>query len=295
MKRKSAPLKASKARRTRRNPADRWALSPFTRADAKSDVVARYILHGTVPDPSQGYFEDREQAKKDIERLRTVAAQAQTYRAADTQEAGRDLAALLPKNNPKRNPRIDRDKSAMAYGYRQGFLQGHAEWGTPHPPEMRTATDAYAQGYRAGRHAASTSRDATPQQAVKYARGRVDARHRLNPKGAVQKIVVAWVIPDGAREEIYGEFVRSWDGSHQVPKTRTIPRAMTAMWLNEGTAADVKKAKQYLVTDRPPEGSTFGAVYTYPVTEKDPLGRAKRDALAAFAKKTAAPKRRRSR
>ena len=33
-----------------------------------------------------------------------------------------------------------------------------------------------------------------------------------------------------------------------------------------------------LVTDRPPEGSTFGAVYTYPVTEKDPLGRAKRDA-----------------
>lgn len=113
-----------------------------------------------------------------------------------------------------------------------------------------------------------------------------------NP-GTRQTIVVAWVIPDGAREVVPGEWERSWDGSHYVEKTRAVPRAMTAMWLNQGTAADVKRAKQYLVTDRPPEGATFSGVFTYPTTEKDPLSRAKRDALAAFRKQTT--KRRRSR
>jgi hypothetical protein len=106
---------------------------------------------------------------------------------------------------------------------------------------------------------------------------------RRNPD--TRRIVVAWVIPDGAREIVPGEWERSWDGSHHVEKTRSAPKALTAMWLNEGSAADIKAAKHYAATERPPEGATWSGVFDYPSTEKDPLGRAKKDALLAFVKK----------
>lgn len=54
------------------------------------------------------------------------------------------------------------------------------------------------------------------------------------------------------------------------PTLRQIHRAEALVWLRSGTAADVAKAEKYAAT----EGYT---VLTYPTTERDPLGRGKRD------------------
>lgn len=56
------------------------------------------------------------------------------------------------------------------------------------------------------------------------------------------------------------------------PVLETILVPVSLMWLNEGTEADVKKAMEYASK----EGYR---VFTYPVGESDPLGRAKRDVL----------------
>lgn len=94
----------------------------------------------------------------------------------------------------KVNPRYSRSnpKGEALYGYTQGFLQGHAEWGTPDPDPMERKQDPYAQGYRAGRHAAGMHRPATAETAKLYAEGRggadgrADTRWALrsNPKGS---------------------------------------------------------------------------------------------------------------
>jgi hypothetical protein len=54
------------------------------------------------------------------------------------------------------------------------------------------------------------------------------------------------------------------------PVMRDIKTAQALMWLNRGTAEDIEKAKRYA----PTEGYT---VLVYETTERDPLGRAKRD------------------
>jgi len=67
------------------------------------------------------------------------------------------------------------------------------------------------------------------------------------------------------------------DGINPVPKLRIVKAARAAMWLRAGTADDVKKARVFAAD------SGF-LVFTYPQTEKDPLGKAKQDALAKAAR-----------
>lgn len=93
-----------------------------------------------------------------------------------TLAAAKRRAERLVRSNPK----LSQKASQSAYGFTQGFLQGHAEWGTPTPAEMQRAQDAYAVGYRKGRHAASTSRAATEREALRYFRGEVGSH--INPK-----------------------------------------------------------------------------------------------------------------
>lgn len=47
------------------------------------------------------------------------------------------------------------------------------------------------------------------------------------------------------------------------------------MWLNSGTEADVKKATDYATKEKDHKV----LVFTYPKSERDPLGRAKKDVM----------------
>lgn len=58
----------------------------------------------------------------------------------------------------------------------------------------------------------------------------------------------------------------------EAPIMREVPRPVACVWLRSGTAADVEKASTFAAT----EGYI---VYTYPTTERDPLGRAKAEVV----------------
>ena len=80
------------------------------------------------------------------------------------------------------------------------------------------------------------------------------------------QIVLAWVDED---------FVLVEEGQPDIGrphKFRSVPKPLAAMWLNNGTPADIVKAQKYAETD----GRT---VFVYE-GEKDPLGRARREILA---------------
>jgi hypothetical protein len=70
------------------------------------------------------------------------------------------------------------------YGYFVGFVSGHAEWGqvgsgSNHEHEH----DPYAQGYRAGRHAASESINPDEGHAMLYFAGAHGARFKFTAGG----------------------------------------------------------------------------------------------------------------
>jgi len=83
--------------------------------------------------------------------------------------------------------------------------------------------------------------------------------------------VVAWTAEDFAvvreRRADLGE----------RPELRAVTVGRAAMWLNRATPADVAKARDY--AERGTGDGTPMVVFTYPVTEKDPLGRARREVL----------------
>lgn len=103
-----------------------------------------------------------------------------------------------------------------------------------------------------------------------------------NPRGATHTIVVAWVQMSGL--DVDHNTPNYFYGTSYTATAAADPKA--TMWANAGTAADVKKAKAFIASDRlssyPVE---WKGVFVYPVTEKDPLNRARREALAAFSKK----------
>jgi hypothetical protein len=80
----------------------------------------------------------------------------------------------------------------------------------------------------------------------------------------VQEIVLARLVEDQRIKKLGQVDI----GRPHIWESFLHPEAV--MWLNKGTAADVEKAKAYASRD----GYT---VFIYPVTEKDPLGRAKRE------------------
>ena len=85
-------------------------------------------------------------------------------------------------------------------------------------------------------------------------------------------IVVAWT--EGTQELAPGQ--KSW--RHDLgerPKFVDVKKPHAAVWTNQGTAADVAKAHEYVRKTNP----GTGRVMVYPTTEKDPLGRARKDVL----------------
>ena len=76
-----------------------------------------------------------------------------------------------------------------------------------------------------------------------------------------------------ARTEEDYEVVRPGQSDIGIPaKTRVVLVPKALMWLRKGTSADVAKAEAHAKS----EG---WRVFTYPTSEKDPLGRAKKDVL----------------
>ncbi len=84
------------------------------------------------------------------------------------------------------------------------------------------------------------------------------------------QIVIAWaeqtaLIPTGRHimrdMNYFPEFRVEWEGK-------------AAMWLRKGTDADLEKARKYAETDS-------RLVFTFPKTEKDPLGSARNLAVKA--------------
>lgn len=86
---------------------------------------------------------------------------------------------------------------------------------------------------------------------------------------AKMEIVLAWVVEDF---EVVRERRRDL-GERPELKTIYVPR--TVMWLNSGTEADVKKATDYATKEKDHKV----LVFTYPKSERDPLGRAKKDVM----------------
>ncbi len=89
--------------------------------------------------------------------------------------------------------------------------------------------------------------------------------------------MVAWVV----KEPVYTGIPYARDLGHR-PQMRIERVAVACMWLNVGTEKDVEKARAYcasassrVTTD--PDATRHA--FVYPTTEKDPLGRAKRDVL----------------
>jgi hypothetical protein len=92
-------------------------------------------------------------------------------------------------------------------------------------------------------------------------------------EGAEVAVVVVWI--KDTQEIAPGQ--RPW--RHDLgerPKFVDAKRAHAAMWVNRGTRADLDKARAWATREHP--GS--GRAYAYPVAERDPLGRARRDAIA---------------
>jgi len=86
-------------------------------------------------------------------------------------------------------------------------------------------------------------------------------------------IVVAWT----EDEQDLAPGQRPW--RHDLgerPKLVDVKKPYAAMWRNSGTAVDVTKAQEYSRKENP----KTGRVMVYPTTEKDPLGRARKDVLA---------------
>lgn len=91
-------------------------------------------------------------------------------------------------------------------------------------------------------------------------------------------IVIAWVV----EETVHDGRPYAHDLG-QRPGTRVERVARAAIWLNKGTEADVVKARAYCEnptsrSSTDPESARYA--FIYPPTEKDPLGRARRDVLA---------------
>ncbi len=82
-------------------------------------------------------------------------------------------------------------------------------------------------------------------------------------------IVIAWKARTGMRKT--GRMIKrdlNW-----FPEFEACEEAHAVIWLNAGTASDIASAEKYAATD----GKT---VRVYPMTERDPLGRARMEIMA---------------
>jgi hypothetical protein len=96
--------------------------------------------------------------------------------------------------------------------------------------------------------------------------------------GAVQ-VVVAWTDMTGMRPT--GRLVK-FDGYNTKPEFEPCEEPKAVMWVRKATADDIGRAHRHIareLADMP-----RASVYTFPTTERDPLGRAKQLILAESGK-----------
>lgn len=89
-------------------------------------------------------------------------------------------------------------------------------------------------------------------------------------------IVLAWVTMTGVR--LTG---RTLDRYGLERETVAAPEAKACTWVLEGTAEDVAQARAYLTREQ--RDAVRAEVYTYPTSEADPLGLARRTILRGVA------------
>ncbi len=89
------------------------------------------------------------------------------------------------------------------------------------------------------------------------------------------QIVIAWA--DKTALEPTGRFVTR--DLNRFPEYRAAWEGKAAMWLRKGTAANIPEAQAYINLNA--ATYTASAVYTFPPSEQDPLGKARARAVAA--------------
>jgi|GEM_PF-3921163 len=107
-------------------------------------------------------------------------------------------------------------------------------------------------------------------------------RHGSVARPSTGQIVVAWKVDSS---EIVDPHRTRVDLGESY-KTRPKVESQAAMWVRSGTAVDVEKAEVYARREaasaaKDPRSATgYGhRVFVYPATEKDPLGRARKEVL----------------
>lgn len=90
------PGKWSKMNPKKRNPANRWGLTPYLYGDSSRDPLNGYILSGITPDPlAARTFDEKEKAWAVVKRLRVAGEKAASARDPESVAAGRELLAKL--------------------------------------------------------------------------------------------------------------------------------------------------------------------------------------------------------
>lgn len=65
------------------------------------------------------------------------------------------------------------------------------------------------------------------------------------------------------------------------PRMVAIPTGRAVMWLRRGTLRDVERAEEYAAEMRREDPPRLARVFVYETSERDPLGRARRDVVDA--------------
>lgn len=87
----------------------------------------------------------------------------------------------------------------------------------------------------------------------------------------IQTIVVAWTTKEMEHD---GRPFAMDLGAR--PRMVEVTKAHACVWLNRGRERDIETARAYIASH---EAET-GRVFVYPTSEKDPLGRARREIMA---------------
>lgn len=123
------------------------------------------------------------------------------------------------------------------------------------------------------RVAKSSTMSAGTAEAAEASKPAAQIRREIDEAlGAEFRVVVAWT--EDSQEIAPGQ--RAW--RHDLgerPKFVDVKKPYAAMWANRGTLADLDKARSWVSREYPDSGRAF----SYPTSESDPLGRARRDVL----------------
>jgi|HubBroStandDraft_2_1064218.scaffolds.fasta_scaffold244596_2 hypothetical protein len=88
-------------------------------------------------------------------------------------------------------------------------------------------------------------------------------------------IVIAWT----EEEQEIAPGQKPW--RHDLgerPKLVDVKKPRAVVWLNDGSDADAVKAREYVKKEHP----VVGRVFLYPTTERDPLGKARREIMETW-------------